>query len=220
MASSNDSIQHYSTGVPRRHPHFYLDDGNFVMQVENAIFKVHRFFLVRHSSVLKGMFDVHKGDEDITGEGMDDSPVKLDGDSVLGWEVFLSEIYERGPIAKPQQRTKEQLLYLLRVAHKYCMVVIEGDILKELKQDSTTEGYVTRIVASRVVDSDEVYKEALNGLIASGVKPDLVQARKIGVDAVHAILVAPNQPRNITSTVRRLCNCGRYVRGDCHLCLS
>ncbi|KIM29682.1 hypothetical protein M408DRAFT_105901 [Serendipita vermifera MAFF 305830] len=45
MTEASTTInEDYSTGVPRRHHSLYLEDGTFVMQVENAIFNVHRFF--------------------------------------------------------------------------------------------------------------------------------------------------------------------------------
>jgi BTB/POZ domain len=61
--------------------------------VENAIFKVHRYFLAKYSSVISDMFDSPQGSEGTV--GTDDNPLVLTGDTACGWELLLDEIYNR-----------------------------------------------------------------------------------------------------------------------------
>ena len=82
------------------------------------------------------------------------------------------------------------MLTILPIAHKYCMDQIETSILGRLKKVCTTEAYVDLMVASQIVDSKPLYQQALQGLISSTPKPNLLQARRIGVDAHHAIMEA------------------------------
>jgi hypothetical protein len=82
------------------------------------------------------------------------------------------------------------MLAILPIAHKYCMDRIETSILGRLKKASTTETYVDLMVASKIVDSQPLYQQALQGLISSKSKPNLLQARRIGIEAHHAIMEA------------------------------
>ena len=97
---------------------------------------------------------------------------------------------DRSPLAKSESYSSNQLISLLRIAHKYCMDTIEKDVIGTLKQNLTTAGYVEWIVASQIIDSKDLYDDALKGLIASGEIPDLEQARRIGTDALYAIFTA------------------------------
>jgi hypothetical protein len=82
------------------------------------------------------------------------------------------------------------MLAILPIAHKYCMDRIETAILGRLKKARTTENYVDLMVASKIVDSQPLYQQALQGLISSTPKPNLSQARRIGIEAHHAIMEA------------------------------
>ncbi|KIM29681.1 hypothetical protein M408DRAFT_328546 [Serendipita vermifera MAFF 305830] len=186
MADPTVIMEDYSTGVPRRHHSLYLEDGTFVMQVENAIFKVHRFFLAKYSSALKDMFNVPQG-LNIMREGSEENPVLLNGDSATGWELLLGDIYSHHPIIDVPRSsyTGDQLLLLLQIAHKYCMDTVEVGILKLLELDSTTDGLINRIVASRIVGSESIYDRALKKLISSKPMLTETQVRQIGIEALY-----------------------------------
>jgi len=83
----------------------------------------------------------------------------------------------------------ERLLLILPIAHKYCMKTIEENILEELENASNTAEYVALFVAARIVGSDRLYEKALASLMSSNPPPDLEQARRIGLDAFHAIMI-------------------------------
>lgn len=121
MSGNSPIAEHdgvYSRGPLRHHHLFYLQDGNFVMQVsiskflfcynqhiealsssdpaqkvESAIFKVHRFFPAKFSGAIKDKIGSPKGTND-TGDGTDERPVVLTGDSASGWELLLEDIYD------------------------------------------------------------------------------------------------------------------------------
>jgi len=72
---------------------FIVDIIDRRLKVENAIFKVHRYFLAKYSSVLRDMLDSPQ-DSDLR-DGTDDNPLVLSGDSSEGWQLLLEEIYTR-----------------------------------------------------------------------------------------------------------------------------
>jgi hypothetical protein len=59
--------------------------------VQNAIFKIHRFFLIDHSSALRDMLSLPQSEE--TCDGTDQNPLVIPGDLVADWERLLGAFY-------------------------------------------------------------------------------------------------------------------------------
>jgi hypothetical protein len=64
----------------------------------------------------------------------------------------------------------------------------EDEILTMLKADDSTAGYVELMVASQIIGSQALHQQALLGLISSEPKPDLEQAKRIGIEAYHELM--------------------------------
>jgi hypothetical protein len=109
--------------------------------------------------------------------------------------------------------TGNEMMGVLQVVHKYCMDVIEKDITKSLAVDTSFAGLVNLLVASRVVDDKELHQKAWDGLLASTENPDLEQARRMGPDILHALLLARRPPagcRHCSNKSLYCGNCGNY----------
>jgi BTB/POZ domain len=172
--------------------------------VENAIFKIHRYFLAKYSPVLRDMFSAPRQDGAM--DGTDERPLVLTQDRAVGWELLLDAIYNRfvSPLLLDRLRliitllshilkgarcpSREHTLAMLPIAHKYCMDSVEKAILDHLKRANTTETYVDLMVASQIVNSKPLYQEAVQGLISSKPKLNLSQAKLIGIEAHYAIM--------------------------------
>jgi hypothetical protein len=105
---------------------------------------------------------------------------------------------------QPVGYTGDQCVAVLHVAHKYFMEIIQAEIISQLKKAAkTTKDFINLMIASQVIDSEELYQEALRGLIRSEPKPTLEQAKRIGFDATYAVFSAitqdSNRPRNKNS---------------------
>ncbi|KAG8810506.1 hypothetical protein FRC17_002910 [Serendipita sp. 399] len=177
----------HTTGRLYRHPDLYFDDGTLVIQVENIIFKIHRSMLVQYSTVIRDMLDPPTDETSI--DGSDECPLLLPGDSSEGWELLLGLQY-RVPLAEPERLRGKQLLKILMIAHKYCMERIESGIIAKLRTTWDYDGFVDMIVASQIIDSDDLYEDGLRQLIASKTLPTLAQAERMGVKAAHAVMRA------------------------------
>lgn len=98
---------------------------------------------------------------------------------------------------------------------------IEGDILRQLKKKNTISGYADIIVASRLVDSNELYEHALQGLITLKARPDQAQARRIGIDAMHFIFTAAIkelEARLLVAIDGSCGNCDNHSYWNCDYC--
>jgi hypothetical protein len=76
------------------------------------------------------------------------------------------------------------MLDVLEITHKYAMDRLEENIIRRIMKDSQTgEEYVEMILASRIVDSTELYEKAIERLARDG-QPGLSweQAKLLGFE--------------------------------------
>jgi len=64
---------------------------------------------------------------------------------------------------------------------------IENAVIKQLE---SMKAYVDLIIASRIIDSNEISKKALQGLLASPMKLTLEDAKRVGVDTLFVVMRA------------------------------
>ncbi|CAE6408885.1 unnamed protein product [Rhizoctonia solani] len=77
----------------KRHPEFYFDDTMLVIRVENRLFKVHKYMLLK-SETFSDMFELPKGTALDPGEGSaPDNPIALDGVTGSDFEALLRVLY-------------------------------------------------------------------------------------------------------------------------------
>ncbi|CCA68695.1 hypothetical protein PIIN_02559 [Serendipita indica DSM 11827] len=186
---------------PTSHPRFYFQTGDLVFQVENAIFKVHRHFLMEHSPVLQDMFSASHLIER-SGDGEDDSPAfVLKDDSLRGWECILSLFYPqyaldgilnrktddyRNVFQQPRF-TAVEWASILRVAHKYLMAAIEIEAMKGLQEACPPLDMVELMIVAQHVGSDELYNIALQSLAQRDQMLSFEEAEKIGFEAFYDV---------------------------------
>jgi lipopolysaccharide biosynthesis regulator YciM len=91
------------------------------------------------------------------------------------------------------------MLSVLPIARKYCMDKIEAAILKQFGRASATPGYVDLMVAAQIVGSQQLYQQALDGLISTRQHLSLAQAQRIEGEATFAVL-APSRKECSTCT--------------------
>jgi hypothetical protein len=95
------------------------------------------------------------------------------------------------------------MLSVLPIARKYCMDKIEAAILKQFGRASTTPGYVDLMVAAQIVGSQQLYQQALDGLISTRQHLNSAQAKRIGGEATFFVLITPKK-------------CGTCTYGSAH----
>ncbi|KAJ3989201.1 hypothetical protein F5890DRAFT_1549835 [Lentinula detonsa] len=145
-----------------RDPEFYIPDGNTVIQVENVLFKVHRYMLSRDGSAFEGMFlldnipksdsaetlimstsesihpysDSHLHRPHSSPEGSSDkTPILLPGDTAAEFRSFLWALYALPAEVFAMPSTQAQITRLIgiaRFAHKYAFRTTEGWALSVL----------------------------------------------------------------------------------------
>ncbi|KAJ7761830.1 hypothetical protein B0H16DRAFT_1530686 [Mycena metata] len=86
--------------TPDRDAEFYNDSGDCVILVENTLFKVHRFILIRHSPVFSTLFALPHGAS--AAEGLsDDLPISLSDDKAQDFRSLFKYLYAPRVSFKP-----------------------------------------------------------------------------------------------------------------------
>ncbi|KAJ7849691.1 hypothetical protein B0H14DRAFT_866071 [Mycena olivaceomarginata] len=104
---------------------YYRPDGDCIIQVENILFKIHRYHLSEDSdsSVFRNMFSLPTGV--ISSEGQQDcNPIVLSGDTPAQFRAFLSFSYSTPrqlQINRMSADDLERLTNIIQFAHKYLL---------------------------------------------------------------------------------------------------
>jgi hypothetical protein len=125
--------------------------------------------------------------------GTEDKPIILTDDEVDGWIFLLSAFYPEQTFNHSHilikcrdylvacNYTGEQSLAVLRIAHKYCMKSFEERIISRLKDVKMGFPWIYLLLASRIVDSGELYEQAVVGLSSPSVAMlSLEEAMRVG----------------------------------------
>jgi hypothetical protein len=190
-------------------------------QVEKAIFKVSRHLLSKHSSVIEDMFKLPQ--EGFNQSGIDERPVILVGDSVEGWEIFLSILYpEYCPISSTRfhanlKQSRNlldpidiysglQLDSLFPVVLKYSMESIEKAIIKHLETTKGTHDAASLMMISQMLRSDQLYEKAKNKLIQHSDHLQPEDATRIGASAVYEVMLGRYNKKPVPKPRITYCN--------------
>ncbi|KAJ6461097.1 hypothetical protein C8R45DRAFT_538485 [Mycena sanguinolenta] len=102
---------------------YYRSDGDCIIQVEDVLFKIHRYHLSENSSVFQNMFSLPLGALPSEGQS-DDNPIILSGDTLPQFRAFLLFSYSTpGQVqyGRLAIRDLEKLLDTIQFAHKYLL---------------------------------------------------------------------------------------------------
>jgi len=127
----------------KKHDKFYFPDGNLVLKVENTLFRVYKYVLVRHSSVFADILTpVIKDEPEPAGnvskygvEGVtDDNPIVLEGIVCVDFEALLYFIFpmELGSNVRLTYFTKDQCAGALGLAKRWEIHDIRPSITEHL----------------------------------------------------------------------------------------
>ncbi|KAG8805434.1 hypothetical protein FRC17_005521 [Serendipita sp. 399] len=161
-----------------------------ISKVNNALFKVHRHFLMQHSTVLHDMLEAPESvlqQEVGLIEGTQKPLFNLSGDTVKGWECVLAPFYRDDPFSTIKYNAEEWAA-LLVIANKYVMARMEMDAVRGLKQAKPPLDMVEMMVIAQKVQSDDLYQLALQSLAQREQVLSLEEAQRIGLKAFHDVI--------------------------------
>ncbi|KAG8776842.1 hypothetical protein FRC19_008259 [Serendipita sp. 401] len=167
------------------HGTYYFATGDLVLQVDDVLFKVHRYLLTQSSSVFRDMLEIPQGEQN----QVEQQPILLTGDSVEGWSTFFELHYRDNPWAPPPTFSDQRMLALLRISHKYCMIKIQDEIITRMRLSaSRTDQLINLIVAADIIGSKEIWRSTVEMLKVTKPIPTFEQSKLIGLEATYSIL--------------------------------
>ncbi|KAH8110465.1 hypothetical protein DFH11DRAFT_1802648 [Phellopilus nigrolimitatus] len=102
--------------LPREHEYFNFKDGNITFLVENTLFTIHQYFLVRESPTMRSMFARARFSN--IANGTKEKPIKLWGTDSLDFERFLMLFYPP-KFGEDSLTSSYEWCSALRIANKY-----------------------------------------------------------------------------------------------------
>ncbi|KAI0289995.1 hypothetical protein BC826DRAFT_1106746 [Russula brevipes] len=111
-----------SARATSRHEEFYLMDEMSVFQVENRLFRVHRYLLAENSPVFSSMLSGLRGQpadgNEVEGTS-DENPIFLAGATELEFETLLRYFYQGMHLGSYFTLPRAGWIALLSIAHRY-----------------------------------------------------------------------------------------------------
>ncbi|TDL18025.1 hypothetical protein BD410DRAFT_512536 [Rickenella mellea] len=174
------------TDVPSvsRHPEYYFDDGNLVLQVENVLFRVFRSTFNRHSAVFREVLAAPADSNNCEGES-DRKPFLLLGISAVDFERLLSIIYP--PVFGVYKTSSaEEWISVLHLATRWEFDDIRSLAIKELQTKQLDP--VDRIVISQEYDITSDWTLSAYTILCQRARPLTVdEARRLGIETATRI---------------------------------
>jgi len=129
------------TVIAPRHPTYYFQDEMTVFLVDGHLFKVHRWFLERHSPVFRSMF--YQRSPDLPDGKTDDSPILLANVTCKEFESLLNFFYLS---IFDREVPLDECLSLLKVSQTYMMHEIHWIAIEEISDRGPAVPAVEKIV--------------------------------------------------------------------------
>ncbi|KAJ7160482.1 hypothetical protein C8R46DRAFT_1108224 [Mycena filopes] len=157
--------------LPERDKEFYKESGDCILRVEDTLFKIHRFMLIRDSPVFSSLFTLPQSGP--AAEGLsDESPVSLFGDNASQFRSLFKYLY--APAFATQANSipvtdVQDIIAVAVISHKYemqtwqnwALLVLSGHLdahagscssldfqaMYELAHETTAETLLRRIIA-------------------------------------------------------------------------
>ena len=104
-------------------------------------------------------------------------------------------MFPRNFLKSEEAFTPQCMIAVLRLAHKYCMEPIEEEILSHFKETTDKESFLNLMICSQIVGSTSLYDQAIVGLVPYRRNITIEEARQIGLEAIHRIMISPDPPQ-------------------------
>jgi len=172
-------------GSFKQHESYYLDDGNIVFLVEDILFRVHRFFLLRDSQVFRDMLSIPVPPASSSPEGSsDDNPIVLLQVKSADFALLLGIYYN--PTFGHKTITIEEWFSILALADKWQMETLHKFGICTIRRLQC--GPVDKVVACQRYDMGKGWAEKACIDICTRLEPlSMADAKKIGLEMCIAI---------------------------------
>ncbi|KEP48471.1 BTB/POZ domain protein [Rhizoctonia solani 123E] len=166
----------------RRHPEFFFEDTLIAIQIEDTLFNVHKYQLIK-SEVFSDMFKLPRGEGEL-GEGFSpEHPIVMEGVTASDFEALLKVLYV-SPFSRNHQIIEPLVVPAFRLANMWNFEELRAYLLP------FAEGCLSdadKIEFARQFGIDEWLAPAHIRLCQRDEHLTTEEARKLGVDSVLLI---------------------------------
>ncbi|CAE6436045.1 unnamed protein product, partial [Rhizoctonia solani] len=181
-----------TNGEIKRHPEFFFQDALIAIQIENTLFNVHKYQLVK-SEVFSDMFNLPKVDGDESKEGFSpEHPIVMEGVTASDFEALLKVLYT-SPTSGNQVIPGPIVIPAFRLANMWNFAELRAYLLPFAERGLSE---ADKIVFARQFDIKEWLAPAHTRLCQREDHLTTEEARKLGVDSVLFISRMREKYRN------------------------
>ncbi|CAE6450670.1 unnamed protein product [Rhizoctonia solani] len=185
-ANANDRAPINNPAATKRHSKFYFDNTLIVIQVEDTLFNVHKYQLLK-SETFSDMFNMPKEDNEEPEEGScPEHPIVMEGVSAADFEALMTVLYARTSIGFPSYFTTHQptpeaslIVPAFRLANMWNFSDLRAYLLPLAE---TALGDVDKIVFAREFDIQSWLVPAHKNLCERPEPITTEEARRLGID--------------------------------------
>jgi len=176
-----------SSDRPIRHHVFYFDDGNLVLDVQGTLFRIHKYFLTRHSPVFENLFRMKSSSSNLEGSS-DKSPITLQGDDPVDFCRLFRLFYHDEP-GNAVCLDAEQWVSILTLADKYEMVPLRNAAVQKLTVADPKLSPVKQIAIARKYQCDELVKDPFRRLVVRKEALSKEEIVQLPPEDLHRLIV-------------------------------
>ncbi|KAH7338078.1 hypothetical protein B0J17DRAFT_628633 [Rhizoctonia solani] len=166
--------------MAKRHPTFYFDERLVVLQVEDTLFKVHKYHLLQ-SETFSDMFSVTSAPGELAEGATPERPIVLNGVSASDFEALLTVLYAYARIQP--ELTPSLLVSAFRLAHMWNFPDLRAYLLLRAAEILDDIG---KIEFANEFNIKEWLLPAYMNLCRRSKSPTIDEATRLGV---HGLLV-------------------------------
>ncbi|KAF8598505.1 hypothetical protein BDV93DRAFT_526688 [Ceratobasidium sp. AG-I] len=221
MASLNSKKEVTAAGDPKPHPKFYFDNTLIVIRIEDTLFNVHKYQLMK-SETFSDMFKIgdESGQEDVEGSSPK-NPIVMSGVAASDFEALLTVLYAtRFSTYQPDPEASliipafrlanmwnfaELRAYLVPLAEKVLDDIDKIIFAREFEvRDWLAPAHIRLCQRQEPLTSDEASKLGVDSLL-------LIHRIKVG--NLNALVTSVQCPSHPTSEQQRYCTSCRTNYG-------
>ncbi|CUA75513.1 Plexin-A2 [Rhizoctonia solani] len=168
-----------------RHPEFFFDNTLVAIQVENTLFNVHKYQLMK-SEVFSDMFKMPKVNDSGPEEGSPERPIVMKGIAASDFAGLLKVLYASLFSANQPVPDASLIVPAFRLANMLNFSELRGHLLPLAEKNLND---VDKVIFAREFDIQEWLVPAYTRLCQRDEAPSAEEARKLEVDSVLFIML-------------------------------
>ncbi|KAN0125776.1 hypothetical protein V8E52_000983 [Russula decolorans] len=168
-----------STNNPPHHGQYYITGADLIVRVEDALFRIHRYFLTRDSAHFRNKLPHPPSPGDSSKGSSDNNPLVLEDALKVDFERFLWVFYN--PKYSLYDASVEEWTSVLKLAHQWDFIEVKALAIREL-ENLPVPPLPKIVLYQKYAINRNLLKPALTALTIRDEAVTIEEGREIGLE--------------------------------------